>query len=400
MPFNSLGQYTPTHKAWDHVGNIIPNVEHSEGIRPAVEWKPAEWLPVRWFDKHYENWYVTMPGKILATDNNGDLVPAQYGLTSATITYTSNDVDAGVIDARTGVALLSADTGTFNVSAVTDFLGTGVTLAVGTPIGVAPYGYLQWAGGDGANPADYRRHNYNMQHQVAVLCDYVLELPVIPARTATEALTFAAPVSNVATATAVANLPVAANTTRTPMAFAGGSAATLFTNQVTTAALVLASGDWHINLTTGVVTVYSTVAVTSITLTYYNYASAASTVSVFACALGNLTAGDLLVPDANSNWIEATTPTTVAAAWLNQRIIMGQVLGKRTYPRDALERVRTAFNPAIGTDAAGLMSAATAGSTTSGQADQMPGSATAGAPDNVHYSGAADTTVLVNLISR
>ena len=134
MPFNSLGQYTPTHKVYDHIGNMIPNVEHSEGIRTAVEWKPAEWLPVRWFDKHFENWYVTMPGKILATDNNGDLVPAQYGLASATITYTSNDVDAGVIDARTGVALLSADTGTFNVSAVTDFLGAGVTLAVCTPI--------------------------------------------------------------------------------------------------------------------------------------------------------------------------------------------------------------------------------------------------------------------------
>ena len=45
MGFDSLGRYTPGHKSWDHVGNMIPVVEHSEGVRPHGEFKPAAWLP-------------------------------------------------------------------------------------------------------------------------------------------------------------------------------------------------------------------------------------------------------------------------------------------------------------------------------------------------------------------
>jgi len=105
MAFDSLGRYNPTHKTWDHVGNMIPVVEHSEGIRPHGEFKPAAWLPVQFFDKFFEDYFVVMPGKALAFDNDGRLVPAQYGLSAATITYTDRDVEAGVIDVRTGAAL-------------------------------------------------------------------------------------------------------------------------------------------------------------------------------------------------------------------------------------------------------------------------------------------------------
>lgn len=388
MPFNALNQYVATHKVWDHVGNILPNVEHSEGIRPSVEWRPASWLPVQFRDKHYENWNVIMPGKIVAADNDGDLVPAGLGVTGASIVYTADDVEQGVLDVRTGAALLTAAIGTVAVSAVTAFLGRASTaLAVSAPLGVAPYAYLQWAGGDGSNPANYRQHNYNMQHQVAVLCDYVLELPLVPARTATEALTFGAPAANLSDSTAVANRPLATNTTRSPYAFAGGSSATLFVNQVTTRALVRAAGDWFVNLATGVVTVFAGAAPASVTLTYYHYAAAPATLSRFASAVGNLRAGDFVVSDANSNY-------ALAAAGDNLRTIVGQVLARRSYPRDALERVRTAYNPAIGTSGAGGLPGSL------GQLDQMPGSATGGVPDNVHYAGAADQTVLINLLSR
>ena len=64
------------------------------------------------------------------------------------------------------------------------------------------------------------------------------------------------------------------------------------------------------------------------------------------------------------------------------------VLGK-----DALDRVRTAF-PSIGTDATGALPGY------AGQLDQMPGSANGGVPDKVHYSGASNLVVRVNLISR
>lgn len=105
MSFNTLGQYTPTHKTWDHIGNQIPNVEISEGFRPAENFKVAAWLPLQFYDKWYEDWYVVTAGKVVACDNNGDLVPAQYATGTVDIVYTQNDVDAGVIDVTTGSAL-------------------------------------------------------------------------------------------------------------------------------------------------------------------------------------------------------------------------------------------------------------------------------------------------------
>jgi hypothetical protein len=385
MAFN---QHQANHKVWDHVGNMSPNVEHSEGERPAIEFQPAAWLPVQMLDKHYENWEVIKPGKIVALDNDGKVVPAQYGLAGATITYTSTDVDAGVVDVRTGETLLLAAIGTFTVASVTAFMGrTGLAMAVSQPIGVTPYAVLQWAGGDGVNPMNFRQHNYNMQHQIAVLCDYVLELPLIPAGASSQALVFAAPVSNVAAAAAVANLPVAKNTTRTPITFTGGSAATLFVTEVADASLVTSAGDWHIDLRTGVVSVYSTGAVAGISISYFHYAAAPSTVSKFACAVGNLKPGDFVKCDANSNFAVAL----VSDGWA----VMGQVLDvDSAFPKDALDKVRTAYLPAIGTNAAGAKPG------TLGQLDQMPGSATEGYPANIHYAGGADTVVRINLISR
>ena len=52
----------------------------SEGIRPHGEYRPAAWLPVQFYDKAFEDWFVIMPGKILAMDNDGRIVPGQYGL--------------------------------------------------------------------------------------------------------------------------------------------------------------------------------------------------------------------------------------------------------------------------------------------------------------------------------
>lgn len=408
MPFDSLGRYTPTHKTWDHVGNMIPVVEYSEGIRPHGEFKPAAWLPVQFFDKYYENWMTVMPGKLLAFDNQGRLVPAQYGLTSATITYTANDVDAGVIDVRTGSALLTAAIGTFNVSAVSDFMGTGEAMAVSAVVGVAPYAFLQWAGDggssdDGFNPAGYRQHNYNMQHRVALLCDYVLELPLVPASATSENMTQDSFASNVATMTALSNLPVATNTARTAITFADGTlsdSATRFVNQVDTLAEVLAAGDWHINLETGVISVYASATLGAgniYTVSYSHYASAptGSSVSKFACALGDLQPGDFVKCNADSNFIKAT-PSVVGSDANGDGVaqIIGQVLEvENVLGKDALDKVRTAYD-SLATDASGSLPAY------AGQMDQMPGSATGGVSDKVHYAGAADLVVRVNLINR
>ena len=412
MGFDSLGRYTATHKTWDHVGNMIPVVEHSEGIRPAGEFRPAAWLPVQFFDKYYEDWFVIMPGKILATDNDGRIVPAQYGLSGATITYTANDVDAGVIDVRTGVTLLTANIGTFTVAAVTTFMGAlynraSEALTVSMPVGVAPYAYWQWAGDgsnldDGFNPAAYRKHNYNLQHQVAILCDYVLELPLVPATTATGVeLSDDSAYSTIVrkmTGTFTSLLPVAKNTIRTPITFE--SAGVPFTNEVDDPDDIATSGDWYMDLSTGDVYVYATSAVLglyTVTFSHYGSAPTGSSVSKFCCALGDLHAGDFVKCNADSNFVEATPKvygTSNGDNFDTFSAIMGQVLEiENVLGKDALDRVRTAYS-SLGTDATGSYPG------TAGQMDQMPGSANGGVPDKVHYAGAANLVVRINLISR
>lgn len=385
MAFNTLGQYSGTHKTWDHVGNNVPNIEISPGVRPDF-FKPAEWLPVQFYDKYYENWLVILAGKAVAFDNNGDLVPAGYGLASSPldIVYTQNDIDAGVIDVTTGAAVTA--TKTVTTASVTKFLGGTDALTVSKPVGIAPYSYLQWAGGDGFNPADYRKHNYNMQHGVALLCDWYIELPLVPAKlAAAEALSNNTSASGVHTLTALANIPVAANTARTPFEFSGTDKAA-FAVQVSTVSGVVSEGYWHINLDTGVITVQKAAGPPSARLQYYHYKSAPGTVSKFASAVGNLKPGDFVKVDKNSNFTLDSSATVADT--------LGQVL-KRINVKGAslLDRVHTAY-ASINTDAAGSLPAY------AGQMDQMPGSATGGVPDNVHYAGAADTVVRINLINR
>jgi len=419
MAFNTVGQYTGNHKAWDHVGNILPNVEHSEGERPSIEWKVAEWLPVQFFDKHYENWIVLTPGKVVACDPDGRLCPAGMKIaaelvgTGDVLTYTLNDVSAGVINVATGSPVTLAeltDTGSTRGYTVTEidaagFLGeSGRAFTVSNPVGVAPFAYLQSAGGDGSNPTQYRQHNYNMQHLVTVLCDYVLELPLVPASTTSEALTFDAPVDNVACLSGgnlLSNLPVAANTQRTPISFTGGEFA-IFSNQVDSMSDVEVAGDWSIDLDSGAICVYSTDTVSGVSANYSHYAAAPAAVSVFASAVGNLKCGDLVTFDANSNlrlasaanlYIGDTSGGDESANIARSHgLIIGQVLDRDSgHPKDYLDRVRTAYSPPIGTDASGALPGYL------GQMDEMPGSATGGAPSNVHYAGAADTVVRVNL---
>lgn len=386
MPFNSVGAYTANHKTWDHLGNVFPNVEYSEGTRPHGEWRPAEWLPVTFFDKYYEDFYVITPGKILACDNEGDLVPCQYAEGSAIITYTADDVSEGTIDATTGLAVTVAKT--VAVSGVIDFLGvSGVALAVSKPIGVAPYAFLKWAGGDGFNPTAYNQHNYNRQHAVAILCDYVLTMPLVPGSTASEVPSFGVPGSENLSQATLANTPVAKNTVRTPMTFTGTDL-DLFVNEQETVDLVTEAGDFHIDLDSGLLTVFkSTAGAASVTVAYSHYASVPTTVSVFASAVGNLQCGDFVKCDSNSNY-------TLADASDDFKDIIGQVIDVQVHPRSSLEKVRTAFTPAISTDASGSLPGFT------GQTDQLPGSATGGQPDAVHFAGAADRVVIINLISR
>lgn len=469
MSFNSLGQYTANHKVWDHVGNIIPDVEHSEGERPAGEFRPAAWLPLQFRDKHYENYYVIMPGKPVACDPDGYLMPAEYGLTGASVVYAQADVDNGVIDVATGLPLTTAKT--VVLASLTGVRGSSWTLAAaGTvddaanrsgfmgrfgeafgdaskkyTIGVAPYGYLQWAGGDGFNPANLRQHNYTMQHQTAVLCDYVIKLPQIPAQAATETVeplvsganlvfgtrdthTRAQILANAEGryATATGNNPVAAdatvialaldnenaakNTARTTLVMASTNTAddvsAILLNEKSSVASITQAGDYYLDAVVGVLFLYSADGTTvptaisgaagTVSVTYYHYGAVPSTISRFAQVAGDVKCGDFLKVGASSNLVVGDPGSDEAAE------LIGQVIAIEEHPRDALDRVRTAYSPALGTDSSGSMANGVAGSASAnlGQMDQMPGSATGGVTDQLHYAGAADRLVIINLVGR
>jgi len=461
MSINSLGQYSATFKPYDHVGNIVPDIEHSEGERPAGDFWPAAWLPVKFYDKHYENWMTIMPGKILALDPDGRLMPAQYGLTSATVTYTQNDIDAGVIDIATGAAVTTAKTVTLSnltgekdptwtaanagVGAVTSgFMGRfGVAFDDSTvkyPVGVCPYPMIQWAGDgstldDGFNPVAYRQTNYNMQHRAALLCDYVIKLPLIPGQVTSEALpttwtgsavpftgaggwrtrtwiqatdrynsstgTFPCLDTYPVVACSLDNRPIAKNTTRTTIT---SSSTTLLVTERDSLAEITQAGDWWMDYEMGVLFVYSATGSSlpvsgATTITYYHYATAPTVVSSFGCVVATTTElvrGEYLKCDSNSNFVRADPASD------NFATIVGQVLQVIDYPKDNLEYVRTAYNPALRTASVGTMANQTAGSSSAnlGQLDQLTGSATGGVPTLVTYAGGANKIVVVNLIGR
>ena len=382
----ATNNYVGNHKQWDHVGSITPDIEISEGIRPAEEFKPAAWLPVQRFDKYYEEYFVVSAGKVVALDNDGRVVPAQFATSTVEIDYTDADVESGTISVKTGVTVTQteADASAFAVSTVSAFLGGSDALAVSAPIGIAPYNYWQWAGGDGFNPSQYRRHNHNLQSQVAVLCDYYIELPLVPAVQAAAALGAGSKDASLNIADfANAMADIATNTGRTPVTFtegagAPGDVATRFVNEVATRADIISSGDFFIT-TAGVVSVYSTGAIgaTDYEIAYYKYATGGS-VSTYACATGDVQPGDFVMFDDNSNMVTAD----VSGGTDKFDVVIGQVLARDSrFPKDALEKVRTAY--------AGL-----------GVEKQMPGSANGGVPHNISYSGAADTVVRINLINR
>ena len=150
-------------------------LEISQGERPALELKPAQYLPVQVQDQYLNDWVVIKAGTIVSVDASGDLVNCNGGA-AQTLTYTSNDVGL-----TTDIDDGGHDTYVAAAGTTTD------TIAGNKPIGVAPYDYYQNlnAGYDSASPTAVTKYNnYMIQDKVAVLCDYLIEVPV---KTATDA---------------------------------------------------------------------------------------------------------------------------------------------------------------------------------------------------------------------
>lgn len=184
---------------------------------------------------------------------------------------------------------------------------------------------------------------------------------------------------------------------------------------------VTSAGDYYIDYDLGLLFLYeaggnaipSPWAVGS-TITYYHYETENTTAgNTYACATGDLNFGDFLTYDSNSNLVKATldigtaegynasgtvytvdpeydtqTNNAIISTQLEQAIqnhmegIVGQIIGETIYPRDYLERVKTAYS---GYSAANM---------------RTPGSATGGRSDQLTYAGAAEKMVIVNLIMR
>ena len=442
--------YNATHKSWDHVGNVTPNVEYSEAIRPHGEFMVADYLPVGRYDKFYEHYFVVSAGKAVAFDRFGRVVPAglkvAWAVASGTVlAYAAVDATEKVINLTTGVAVTGAVNYT-RTQLTAALLARGYIDStenaedfISYPIGVAPYNYIQWCGGDGSNPALYRQHNYNMQPRVGILCRYVIELPVVPASGGSVAIGSADAISGSAiadwttsnaagswfNATALAattryaadvgvapknpnvvalNLPVmsmAKNTTITPMTLPVG-----FTREVDSIAGLTTAGDYFFDYDVGVILFYklsgAAAAVGSVTFTFYYYDAIPATVSTYACALGALKPGDYVKADANSNFVKVNTlvstdftglttadPETSLtyaemALVLNvlakrQDEVIGQVLDGELYPKDFLERVRTMY-PDMGVT------------------DRMPGSASGGMPDAITYAGGSNRKIRILIL--
>jgi hypothetical protein len=449
MAFNQL---SATHKTWDHVGNIVPNVEYSEPHRPHGEYLVADWLPVTRLDKYFEEYWTVSAGKVVAFDRQGRVVPAglktAFAVTSGDVlTYAATTDNAeGVIDLGTGATVIAAGNGYTRTELTAALLDRGLLDAgenaedfISFPVGVAPYSYVKWAGGDGSNPAELVKHNFMLQHRVAILCKYVVEMSLVPASGGSADLSDVTAISDSAIAdwspsakpalfssTALSltqryaarvtagddvmaivlqQLHVAKNLTLTPVVF---PSATVFARERTTIAELTQVGDYMWDLEVGVILMYEAdgnaapAGADTGSITYYHYDSVPTSVSTYGCAVGDLRPGDFVRADANSNFVKAqvivdtdvetvtsedpeTSLTSVELAGLlnlcakRQDEIIGQVLDVEIHPRDYLDRVRTAY-PQLGT------------------ADQMPGTASGGLPTQVTYAGASNRMIRILLL--
>lgn len=206
----AVHNYTANHKQWDHIGNLTPNLEYSEGVRPHFELQVAPWLPVNGatnnvnvglnarYDVRFEEYVVISTGKVVAATCEGHVVPAGWKIglqdivdagteaSAIVLEYTAVDVSVGTFNLFTQVAVTAAVTYTYNAlqlqlqqlgllsptDALVDF--------VSRPAGLAMYDFFQAAGTDRNNPSTYRFHNHKLQDLVSIVCDYVVKFPHVP----------------------------------------------------------------------------------------------------------------------------------------------------------------------------------------------------------------------------
>jgi len=198
-------------------GSTTPNIEKSEGVRPAQHFVAAPYLPLVRLDAKLGDYVTISYGKVIAADlKNNHIVPAglikdlEYALAfswdvdgDATSllaqaivdtanygnVYTATDVAEGILnwagDAVTAgepvvVSMLKSGAIDYKTAdPATAVAVVGATAGFSSPLGMAPYNvWRQNGAGFAGNPTNYNYTNWNLQQGVSVLTRYFIELPV------------------------------------------------------------------------------------------------------------------------------------------------------------------------------------------------------------------------------
>lgn len=447
----SANPYQANLKKWDRVGNLNPGVTVSDSERPWFDSAPADWLPVTAsavnsggglfpaFEKRHEDHFVILGGKTIAMCREdfskegthrarGRMVPAglRLGWAAAAggasiIEYGPEDVARRTTDITTGRPVAAPVVYT-KTQVLAGLRGRGLLGAaedleafISRPVGITPAAVYAWAGGDGWQPTQFGVHNYNRQHQAALLCDYVCKLPVVPSEA--DAVTVLADTEVIealgelqeegewlTAAQAAALLPgrygdvvhgnfiglslgateLANETDRSPLTVVrGGDDVTdaVLVNRVSSLDDLSTDGDYMLDAHTGFLFFYvsggaslPTLVVAGDEVSFYHYAApAAAQLTEFACVVGMVHPGDYLCIDANSNLRQYVRGTD---HWED---VVGQVLSVKVGPHEELAKVKTYHEDFT-------------------LRDRMPGSATKGFNDLVTYANAADSEVVFNLL--
>jgi len=432
-----MAEYKANYKQWDHQGNLVPEVEYSDSVRPHGEFLVAPWIPLALaggvYDKAIEEYFSIMAGKAVAFSRDGYVVPAGLKVhfeLSGSLKYTQLDLEQGVWDLVTNKPV--------DATSVAQHGGSGYTVVevkaalvarnlldstenatdfISYPVGVAPYSYYNaFSRGSANNPTAYRKHNFNPQPRVAILCDYVLELPMVPGLHTTGTITslfgFHDNTTNKANSyywQSVSAGNIATPTDRTPYTFASDTHH-LFVNKKTSLRAVRNVGDYFVDSIADRIYFQHTGGATNaqnesanVTVSLYTYSTESN--SQYSSISGDIKPGDYLIVDHNSNYVviddistlanlavgasynqnEVAAIKIAAAQLLDQnRYVIGQVLEIEQHPKSARELVRTAGQNLPANQFL----------------DKLPGTATKGLPDKLTYAGGSDLVARVNIINK
>jgi hypothetical protein len=179
---NYINTPTISQFGFHQEGFVTPSNKISPGVDSTGKFRPAPYLPLLRYDQEKFTYVVVSSGKPVAFIDNF-LVPAGYKLEidavtaggTATILYTALDVQQGV---RNYAGTLV----TVGEGVVTSIIAASAKASYF--VGFAEYDYFRHGGGDGINPSQFNRTNFNPQFAVAYNMDYNYEYPVVKDNTA------------------------------------------------------------------------------------------------------------------------------------------------------------------------------------------------------------------------